>query len=405
MKDLEKTFDLLIIGGGIVGAGIAWDASLRGLSCALVEAGDFAGGTSSKTTKLIHGGIRYLEQLDFRLVRESLRERSILLNIAPQFIKPLPFLIPVRGGRPRPWPLVCFGVFLYDWFAGSRRIGRARFLGEKALRQEEPRLVENGYRRAALYYDAQMDDAALVMGVLQAAKRAGAVLRDHTRVTGLLQENNRIAGVKTQNGEVIQARRIINAAGPWVDQLRRLANPSAKPLVRMSKGIHLVYPNLGLKHAILVSSERDGRIFFLIPWKGNTLIGTTDTDYSGDPGLAQAEPADVEYLLEEANRALPGFGIRKEKILATFAGVRPLVAQETKDPWAVSRSHRIYEEGGLLTVVGGKFTTFRKIAEDVVDRLAGSFPDRKLVPCRTAQEKLEEAKSTLPIDNSGEHQP
>lgn len=388
MKDLEKSFDLLIIGGGIVGAGIAWDASLRGLSCVLVEAGDFAGGTSSKTTKLIHGGIRYLEQLDFRLVRESLRERSILLSIAPQFVKPLPFLIPVRGGRPRPWLLVCLGVFLYDWFAGKRRIGRYRFLGEEALRQEEPRLVENGYRRAVLYYDAQVDDAALVMGVLQAAERVGAVLRDHTRVTGFIQENNRIVGVKTQNPEVIRARRIVNATGPWADQLRRLANPQAKPFVRMSKGIHLVYPDIGLKHAILISSERDGRIFFLIPWKGNTLIGTTDTDYSGDPRLAQADPADVEYLLQEANRALPSFGIQKEKILSTFAGVRPLVAREAKDPWAISRRHRIYEEGGLLTVVGGKFTTFRKIAEDVVDRLAPSFPGRTLAPCRTAETML-----------------
>ena len=387
-------YDLLIIGGGIIGAGVAWDASLRGLSCALVEAGDFAGGTSSKTTKLIHGGIRYLEQLDFRLVREALRERSILLSIAPQFVRPLPFLIPVRHGWTRPWPLIRLGVFLYDRFAGGKRIGRHRFLSERELQEEEPRLVANGYRRAALYYDAQMDDAGLVLAVLKAAAQAGAVLRDQSRVVGLIREGARIAGAEVEdrasgNRSVIRARRVVNATGPWADFVRRLADPQAKPLVRMSKGIHLIYPGMGLQHALLISSERDGRIFFVIPWKGNTLVGTTDTDYSGDPAGAQADPEDVDYLLTEVNRALPCFDFRREKILSTFAGVRPLVAQEARDPWAVSRSHRIYEEfGGLLTIVGGKFTTFRKIAEEVVDRLARSFPDRRLQPCATMRTGL-----------------
>ncbi|MBI3318598.1 MAG: glycerol-3-phosphate dehydrogenase/oxidase [Candidatus Omnitrophica bacterium] len=385
-----KSFDLLVIGGGIVGAGIAWDASLRGLSCALVEQGDFASGTSSKTTKLIHGGIRYLEQLEFRLVRESLRERSVLLSIAPEFVRPLPFLIPVRGKRPRPWLLIRLGISLYEALSGSHGITRPRFLGEKDLRREEPRLLENGYRRAVLYYDAQMDDAGLVLAVLKRAEGAGATLVAHCPVVGFLKEGGRVVGAQVEErpsgtGSAIRARRIINAAGPWVDRVRRLCDPQAKPLVRMSKGIHLVYPDLGLKTALLVSSQRDGRIFFLIPWKGNTLIGTTDTDYSGDPGEAKADPEDVEYLLTEANRALPEFHFRGEKILSTFAGVRPLIAQEKRDPWAVTRSHRIHEDSnGLLTVLGGKFTTFRKIAEDAVDRLIRSFPDRKLAPCRTA---------------------
>ncbi len=387
-------FDLLIIGGGIVGAGIAWDASLRGLSCVLLEQGEFAGGTSSKTTKLIHGGVRYLEQLDFRLVREALRERSTLLAIAPQYVHPLPFLIPVRGSRPRPWPLILAGVVLYDWLAGERRIGPYRFLGERELQQEEPRLVASGYRRAALYHDAQMDDAGLVRAVLKSAGQAGAVLRDHTRVMGLIKEDGHVVGVETQNGEAIRARRVINATGPWADRVRQLADPRAKPLVRMSKGIHLVYPDIGLKHAILVSSQRDGRIFFVIPWKGSTLLGTTDTDYAGDPVDAKAEPEDVDYLLTESNRALPGFDFRKEKILSTFAGIRPLIAQEGKDPWAVTRSHRVYDEfGGMLTVIGGKFTTFRKIAEDVVDRVVGDFADKPLTACRTSIEKLIETKS------------
>lgn len=390
-----RSFDLLVIGGGIVGAGIAWDASLRGLSCALVEAGDFASGTSSRTTKLIHGGIRYLEQLDFRLVREALRERSILLAMAPQWVKPLPFLIPVRGGRPRPWPMVRFGVFLYDCLAGSRRIGRSRVLGKQELAREHPRVAAEGYRRAVLYYDAQMDDKALVLGVLKAAEQAGAVSCHHARVVGFLREGDRIAGAQIEDclggaqAAAVKARRVVNATGPWADLVRRLADPTAPALVRMSKGIHLVYPDVGLKEALLVSSERDGRIFFLIPWKGKTLIGTTDTDYSDDPGKAAADPADLEYLLQEANSALPGFGFQQGKIISTFAGVRPLIAQEKKDPWTVTRSHRIQvDPDGLLTVLGGKFTTFRKIAEDVVDRVARDFPNKPLAPCRTATEVL-----------------
>ncbi len=386
-------FDLLIIGGGIVGAGIAWDASSRGLSCALVEQGEFAGGTSSKTTKLIHGGIRYLEQLDFRLVREALQERGILLSIAPQLVKPLPFLIPVRGVRPRPWPLVCLGVLLYDLLAGRKRIGRYRFLGGEELRQQEPRLVEAGYRRAVLYTDAQMDDVGLVLAVLKTAEAAGAVLCPQARVTGLRREGG-VAAAEVEDGLTrsrtwVRARRIVNATGPWADSVRRLSDPDARPLVRMSKGIHLVYPDAGFKEALVVSSERDGRILFLIPWNGRTLIGTTDTDYSGDPGEARAEPEEIAYLLEAVNRALPSFRFEEGKILSTFAGVRPLIAQEKKDPWAVTRSHRIHEDpGGLLTVLGGKFTTFRRIAEDVVDRVAPDFPGRRLAPCRTATTPL-----------------
>lgn len=382
-----QPFDLLVIGGGIVGAGIAWDASLRGLSCALVEANDFASGTSSKTTKLIHGGIRYLEQLDFHLVRESLRERGFLLSMAPQVVHPLSFLIPIRKNRPRPGWMIHLGLFLYDRLAGRGSIGRHRFLQGKQLEQEEPRIFQNGYAQAARYYDAQMDDARLVIEVLKAASRSGAQLCNYSRVVGFRKEGNRVVGAEVEDllslrRGTIRANQIINATGPWADHLRRMADPSVKPLVRMSKGIHLVYPDLGLKEALLISSQRDGRIFFLIPWRELTLIGTTDADYTGDPGQARAEADDVAYLLQEANRALPGFALQKGKVLSTFAGIRPLIAQEAKDPWAVSRSHRIYEDpDGLLTVVGGKFTTFRKIAEDAVNRISKA-------PCRTAEQRL-----------------
>jgi len=404
-----REFDLLIVGGGIVGAGIAWDASLRGLSCALLEQGEFASGTSSKTTKLIHGGLRYLEQLDLRLVRESLKERKTLFRIAPRLVQPLPFLIPVKGRSPRPWSLIKFGIGLYDWLAGTPPGQRHRFLRGDQVEQVEPTLQGGGVDRAAVYTDGQMDDVGLVLAVLEAAERSGAVLANHVQVVGFLTtsssrtrgsiEDSRFRGNDSMRVEAqdvltgarfsIRARQVINATGPWADRLRKLADPAAKPIVRPSKGIHLVYPSLGLRHALVLSSPRDGRIFFLIPWKGQTLIGTTDTDYEGDPGRAEATPEEVEYLIEGTNRCLPSLRFQRERVISTFAGVRPLVFQEKKDPWAVSRRHLIHEDpNGLISVVGGKFTTFRKIAEEVVDRLAARFPDKKFAPCRTAETML-----------------
>ena len=397
-RDLSKfsgtTFDLLIVGGGIVGAGIAWDASLRGLSCALIEQGEFASGTSSKTTKLIHGGLRYLEQLDFGLVRESLKERQTLFRIAPQLVRPLPFLIPVRGRNPRPWLLVRLGIALYDWLAGPPPEQRHRFLRGNEAEKAEPALKGGEVERAAVYTDGQMDDAGLVLAVLEAAERSGVVLANHVRVVGWRMEQGRVQGAEVEDAQgngrfSIRARQVVNATGPWADQLRRLADPVAAAIVRPSKGIHLVYPSLGLRHALVLSSERDGRIFFLIPWKGQTLIGTTDTDYEGDPGRAEATPEEIDYLIQGTNRCLPSLRIQRERVISTFAGVRPLVAREGKDPWAISRRHLIHEDpNGLISVVGGKFTTFRKIAEEVVDRLTSRFPDRRLRPCVTAESSL-----------------
>ncbi len=390
----RQNFDLLVIGGGIVGAGIAWDAALRGISCALVEQGDFAGGTSSKTTKLIHGGIRYLEQLEFKLVHQSIRERKLLLQQAPQLVKPLPFLIPVKGKWPRPWPLVVLGVTLYDWLAGKGAVQRHRFLRVSEVRETDPLLSEADIHRAAVYYDAQMDDVGLVLEVIRAASWAGAVVVNHCSVTRFLMENGRVHGAEVEDritGErrSVQAAVVVNATGPWADRIRQLANPNVRPIVRMSKGIHLVYPDLGLKQALLLSAPQDGRIFFLIPWRGLTLIGTTDTDFEGDPAEARATQADVRYLIDETHRALPSLRLESGKILSTFAGVRPLVAEEKKDPWAVSRSHLIHEDSnGLISIVGGKFTTFRAMAEEVVNRLVHRWPERRLKPCETAKAPL-----------------
>ena len=393
-KLTDQTFDLLIVGGGILGAGIARDAAQRGFSCALVEAGDFASGTSSKTTKLIHGGIRYLEQLDFALVRESLRERELLLRLAPRLVHPLPFLIPVVGNSPRPWPLVRLGVTLYDWLAGKFSIGRHQILRGPKLQEAEPVLKKSLAQRAVLYSDAQMDDAGLVLATILSAAEGGAVLVNYMKLVEWKSQAGRLTAAVTEDqlsGKryTIQAKRVVNATGPWADRLRRMADPNLAPIVRPSKGIHLVYPDLGLQHALVLSSQSDQRIFFLIPWRGATLIGTTDTDYTGDPAEAQATAEDVEYLIRETSRLLPQLRLERGRVISTFAGVRPLVAQEKKDPWAVSRTHLIHEDpNGMVTIVGGKFTTFRKIAQEVVNRLARKFPDKKLVPCRTAQTSL-----------------
>ena len=398
-RDLAKLssqkFDLLVIGGGIVGAGIAWDASLRGLSCALIEQNEFASGTSSRTTKLIHGGLRYLEQLDIGLVRESLRERETLFRIAPQWVKPLPFLVPVRGSSPRPWPLVKMGVALYDRLAHTPPAQRHRFLeGARQVGEAEELLQKGGTERAALYTDGQMDDAGLVMAVLEAAARAGAVLANQLRVVGWWMERGSIQAAEAEDTHdkrkfLIRAEQVVNATGPWSDRLRRMASAHVRPIVRPSKGIHLVYPSLGLRHALVLSSPQDGRIFFCIPWKEQTLIGTTDTDYEGDPGQVEVFPREVDYLIQSANRCLPSLRLRTEEVLSTFAGVRPLLAYEGKDPWAVSRRHFIHEDpNGMISVIGGKFTTFRKIAEETVNRLVKKFPDRKFNPCRTAETPL-----------------
>lgn len=393
-RDLSRidghSFDLLVVGGGIVGAGVVRDAAERGLSCALVDAGDFASGTSSKTTKLIHGGIRYLEQFDFGLVRESLRERALLLKLAPRLVQPLRFLIPVRGNRPRPWPLIRIGIWLYDLLAGKSVLESSTVAVGKKLNELEPKLASSGIEKAALYSDAQMDDIRLVLENLRLADEAGAVLANYLRVESWIIEQGKITGAElkdilTGRAISVRAKVVVNTTGPWADRLRQLADPSLKPLVRPSKGIHLVYPDLGFQHALLLSAPKDDRVFFVIPWRGMSLIGTTDTDYDGDPSAVSVETADIDYLIRETNAVLSGLDLKKERVIASFAGIRPLVADEKKDPWAVSRSHKIHtDSNGLITIIGGKFTTYRAIAQEAVDHLDGLFREKQLQLCHTA---------------------
>jgi glycerol-3-phosphate dehydrogenase len=396
-RDIDRfkrtTYDLLVIGGGINGAAIAHLAAKRGLTVALLEKGDFASGTSSKSTKLIHGGIRYLENLEVDLVYESLRERYIQLEVAPHLVKPLPFVIPVYEGDKRPLWMMQLGVFLYDLLAGRHKIefstegeprpalqaGKYRVKPRKNLTREEvirlePGIEQKGLKGGVLYYDAQMDDARLCLENVLMAAHHGAHVANYAKVVSFVKENGRVAGVRAHDmlgikEFEVRAKRVICAAGPWTNELLRLDIPNAKKKVRTTKGIHIVWKGEVSKHAVLIGSQSDRRIFFVIPWMGNSLIGTTDTDYVASPDAVKVEKEDLDYLIRETKRVFPGVDLSPTKILATFAGLRPLI-RKGGSPRKVSRKHLFYgSKSGVIFVVGGKYTTYRKVAEDCMNRI------------------------------------
>ena len=375
--------DVLVIGGGITGAGIARDAALRGFRTALVDKGDFGGGTSSHSSRLIHGGIRYLEQLDFGLVFEASHERHVLLRIAPHLVRPLPFLFPVyRGARVPGWKLVA-GMWLYDLLAAFRNVRLHRWLGRKAVLRLEPGLREQALRGAALYYDAQTDDARLVIATVRSAAQAGALVANYAAATSLVKPDGRARGATVRDvfsghPYTVRALVVVNAAGPWVDELRRLDEPAAEPLLRLTKGAHVAVPQrrLGHTHAVTLTSPIDGRVMFVLPWGGAdpdlSYIGTTDTDEDASPDDVRATARDVIYLLRSANAFFPQARLSPHDVVATWAGLRPLLRPDRAvAPSEASREHRIVESAsGLLTIAGGKLTTYRVMARDVVDRVA-----------------------------------
>ena len=381
LRDLDFRSDLLVIGGGITGAGIARDAALRGLRVALVEARDIGSGTSSRSSRLIHGGLRYLEQGRLRLVLESLRERATLLRLAPHLIRPLPFVLPFfRGDRVPRWK-ARLGLTLYDALAGRGNVRRHRTLGKRALLEIEPLLREPGLTGGALYYDAQCDDARLTLGVVRAAASAGALVATYTRVVALLREGNRVTGALLRDEPSgttaeLRARVVINAAGPWVDEIRRLEDPEARPILRLTKGAHVVVPQarIGNRHAVIFTTPLDGRVLFILPWGDATYLGTTDTDWTAPPGEVSADPADLIYLLRSANALFPGAHLAPEDVRSSWAGLRPLLAAEPGAPSRLSREHRVVTGPfGMITIAGGKLTTFRSMARAVVDRALASL--------------------------------
>jgi len=374
----SDTFDVLVIGGGITGAGVARDAAMRGLSVALVEASDFASGTSSRSSRLIHGGVRYLEHGQLHMVFESCRERRILATIAPHLVRPLQFIWPVyEKARIRKWKLRA-GLFLYDALALGRNLGRHRMLTMQILTALEPELRQMGLTGGALYFDAATDDVRLTLANVLAARDAGAVVVNHLTVHDLLMTSDGVCGargVDMRSGfdVEINARTVVNAAGPWSDAIRRMAEPQAHRAVRGTKGVHVAVPRDRLRHngALTLLSPIDGRVMFVLPAGAFSIIGTTDTEYDGRPDKVRPTTSDITYLLRSANAFFPGAHLLAGDIVAAWAGVRPLVASGDRNPDAVSREHAIgWTVPGLLSVTGGKLTTYRAMAAEVLDTIA-----------------------------------
>ncbi|MGA2412491.1 MAG: glycerol-3-phosphate dehydrogenase/oxidase, partial [Candidatus Binataceae bacterium] len=374
----NETFDLAIIGGGINGAAIARDASLRGLRVALIDRSDFAGATSSHSSKLIHGGLRYLPQGQLRLVYHALRERERLRRVtAPHLVSPIRFLFPFRAGRHPGRIAMTAGLVLYDLFARTPSGERHRRLSSGAVRELEPALATEGLRGGAVYYDGWGDDARLTIENIIDAAIHGAAIANYAEVQGLVHKDGRLDALAVRDMETddhfaLRARSFINASGPWLDRLRLMDDPAAKPNVRLTKGVHLVVSaeRVPVKNA-LVLTDQAGRIIFVMPHGGWTLIGTTDADFNGDPASVAADAADVDYLVGIVNDAFPVAHLAARDVAYRFAGLRVLPGNEGgRRPSAVSREEVIVESAsGLLSIGGGKLTTHRAIAEKIVDRV------------------------------------
>ncbi len=372
----EREFDVLVIGGGITGAGVARDAALRGLSVALVDRHDFASGTSSRSSRLIHGGLRYLEHGYLRLVHESSTERRRLLRLAPHLVQPLAFTWPVyRGARVPRWKLRA-GLFLYDALSMFRNVGRHRGLDVRELTALEPMLRADGLTGGATYYDAATDDSRLTLANAVDAREAGAVVLNHANVEGMIVERSKITGAEVldvQSGARISvgARVVVNATGPWSDEVRSLAGDRASRGVRGSKGTHISVRSerVGNTGALTLLSPVDGRVFFVLPSGARTIIGTTDTFTDESPDGVRASEEDVAYLVRSANYFFPSAPLTVGDVEAAWAGLRPLVAASAGGgEGGASREHAItVGANGLVTISGGKLTTYRLMAEQVVD--------------------------------------
>jgi glycerol-3-phosphate dehydrogenase len=384
--------DMIVVGGGITGCGIARDAVLRGLRVALVEMNDFASGTSSRSSRLVHGGVRYLEHGYLHLVFEASAERRRLLRLAPHLVRPLKFTWPVyRGARVPLWKLVA-GLTLYDLLALFRNVGRHRVLSAGWIRREQPGIRGESLVGGATYYDASTDDTRLTLAVAMDARDRGAMMFNHTRVEGLIIEHGFAVGVQVRNdlsGEVreLRAPMIVNAAGPWSDEVRALEGATSRPTVHGSKGVHIAVPRgrVGNRSALTLLSPTDGRVMFILPGESQTIIGTTDTFTDSTPDDIRATEADVEYLLAATNHFFPNALLTRNDVVSAWAGIRPLVSSADGDPGSASREHAIgVTPAGVVTITGGKLTTFRIMAAQVVDR-ALRHAGRAAIPTRTAE--------------------
>jgi len=390
-----KPFDILVIGGGATGCGIALDAASRGLRVALVEKNDFSEGTSSRSTKLLHGGVRYLEMavkhLDkgqYHLVRDALQERGILLRLAPHLSNTLPLVTPLY--RWMEVPYILSGLKLYDVLAGSSGIGNSRLLGREKALKRFPMLHAEGLKAGVLYYDGQFNDARMAVCIALTAAHHGAVIANHVGVNDLIKENGKTAGAVVRDsisGESweVRARTVVNATGPFTDNLRLMDNPASRPMLEVSSGVHILLdrrfapPDTGL----LIPKTEDGRVLFVLPWEGHALVGTTD-----EPARVEEHPCpsgeEISYLLRHLCRYFD-LQVVESDIKAIWSGLRPLIKDpKASDTARLTRDHCIeYSASGLITIAGGKWTTYRRMAKDVVDQAVRRFSLKTRSKCRT----------------------
>lgn len=369
-------FDLLVIGGGITGVGSAQDAAARGLKVALVERGDYAIGTSSRSSKLIHGGLRYLAQGDFRVTYESCAERALLQELAPHLVKSISFLIPVyRWGHGLQ---LSIGLWLYDFISQLKQSRFHQRVGIPRAKKFAEQLDTTGMQFAFIYYDCKTNDSRLVMEVAKSAASYGAVMCNHTEVVGLIKDGKTIVGARAKDlisgREIeIRAKVVLNATGVWLDGLRRIDEASATQKVRPAKGVHILIPRsrIATESALLFESgANDGRSIFFIPWYEGIIIGTTDTDYKGDINFPHATKEDIKYILSAVQKVFPTAKLTEDDILSSYAGLRPLIDEGGKSTKDISRDHKIFDSAsGLISIAGGKLTTYRRMAIHVVDQI------------------------------------
>jgi glycerol-3-phosphate dehydrogenase len=395
----EETVDHIIVGGGATGAGVARDATMRGLKVALLEKRDYASGTSSRSSKLIHGGLRYLQQAQLKLVFEGTNERALLVHLAPHLVRPIPFIFPTYKGRFPTLTMMDAGLWLYDALAKFRTVRHQRH-SAKSVYMLEPGLQRDKLSGGIVYYDAVTDDARLTLENVLDAADLGARVLSYARVGALLQAGGRTAGVEVEDllgggTFAVRGRIVINASGPWSDEvLGTLGTGPGRPRLRPTKGTHILVDSrrLPADHAVVMATS-DKRITFTIPWHKRTVIGTTDTDYAGDLDHVVASRADVEYLLATANHYFPCSELTAADVLATWSGLRPLIAADATKTSDVSREHELFQDGdGVITISGGKLTTYRRMAREVVDAAVKELQNRGLAedikPCATEDRPL-----------------
>ncbi|REH55740.1 glycerol-3-phosphate dehydrogenase [Kutzneria buriramensis] len=403
----SETFDVVVVGGGVVGVGTALDAATRGLKVALVEARDLASGTSSRSSKLFHGGLRYLEQLEFGLVREALRERELMLTrIAPHLVKPVSFLYPLSH---RYWerPYTAAGLLMYDTMGGARSVPGQKHLTRAGALRMFPALKRSALIGGIRYYDAQSDDARHTMTVGRTAAHYGAVVRTSTQVIGFLREADRISGVRVRDAEdgretEVKANAVINCTGVWTDELQRLSGSRGRFRVRASKGVHIVVPRdrIVAESGLILRTEKS--VLFVIPWRNHWIVGTTDTDWNLDLAHPAATKADIDYILDHVNTVL-ATPLTHDDIEGVYAGLRPLLAGESESTSKLSREHAVARVApGLVAIAGGKYTTYRVMAADAVDA-AGADLTGRLQPSITDKVPLVGADGYYALVNQADH--